>query len=295
MSGYEKEQAMNLQHTMRENQFILLPDGRRQGYAEYGTAAGSPVLFFHGAPGSRHIHADMAAVAARRGVRLIALERPGYGLSDPQPERSLSGWADDVTALVDALKIAQFAIIGFSMGSAYAMACASKLPLRVMKMALVGTLAPLDAPGVLEGMSPTCGGLWAIAQSSPDELRKALTPLAASPAVLRAAMSDSLPEWDKNEFDKRAAEFDAEYTKTLRGGIEGVASDFVLVSRNWGFPLDGIRAETHLWCGTADQNAPPAMADYLASILPNNRKIVLQGEGHLALYVHWDEILEQLV
>ena len=58
-------------HT-RENQSILLPGGRRMGYAEYGAPNGRPVLFFHGAPGSRHIHANMAGIALQQGVWLIA-------------------------------------------------------------------------------------------------------------------------------------------------------------------------------------------------------------------------------
>lgn len=286
---------MNRHKPAREDQSILLPDRRRLGYAEYGAPDGSPVLFFHGAPGSRHIHADMANIATRRGIRLIAVERPGYGLSDPQPERSMLDWPGDIAALTDALGLKQFAIIGFSAGSSYALACAYSIPDQVRKIALVGAFAPLNEPGVMKGMSPTCSGLFALAQSNPDELRKTFAPLAESPAVLLAAMAASLPEWDKNEFDKRAAEFEAEYTQMLRGGIEGVATDFVLLSKDWGFPLDSISTETHLWCGTDDCNTPPAMTDYFAATLPNSRTSMLPGEGHLSLYVHWEEILERLV
>ncbi|MDD5301085.1 MAG: alpha/beta hydrolase [Gallionella sp.] len=281
-------------HT-RENQSILLPNGRRLGYAEYGVAGGSPVLFFHGAPGSRHVHADMANIAEQRGVRLIAPERPGYGLSDPQPGRTVLDWPDDIVALADALGLERFTIIGFSMGSAYALACASRLPRRVAKIALVGALAPHDAPGVTEGMSPSVSGLYALAQSNPAELRNIFTALAPSPAALIAAMSASLPQWDKDEVNKRTAEFEAEYTQMLRGGIEGVASDFVLVSKDWGFPLADIGTEACLWCGANDCNTPPAMTAYLSSILPNNRTFMLPGEGHLSLYAHWAEILERSV
>src|SRR3989338_9811190 len=197
---------MVLHRLSREDRSILLPDGRRLGYAEYGALGGRPVLFFHGAPGSRHIHADMADVVTLRGIRLIAVERPGYGLSDPQPGRSMLDWPGDVAALTDALGIAKFAIIGFSMGSTYALACASRLPLRVTIVALAGAFAPLDAPGVMAGMSPSSSGLFSLAQSNPDELKKVLSPLAESPTVLLAAMSASLPEWDKNEVNKSMAE-----------------------------------------------------------------------------------------
>lgn len=281
-------------HT-RENQSILLPDGRRLGYAEYGVPDGSPVLFFHGAPGSRYIHADMANIAEQRGVRLIAPERPGYGLADQQAGRTMLDWPDDIAVLADTLGLERFAIIGFSMGSAYTLACASRLPLRVTKIALVGAFAPHDTPGVLEGMAPSVSGLLALAQSNPVELRNTFTAAAPSPAALAVAMSASLPEWDKNEFHKRTAEFEAEYTQTLRGGIEGIASDFVLISKDWGFPLADIGTETYLWCGTDDCNAPPAMTHYLASVLPNSRTFMLPGEGHFALYGHWEEILERLV
>jgi len=285
---------MVLHRLSREDQSILLPDGRRLGYAEYGALGGRPVLFFHGAPGSRHIHADMADVVTRRGIRLIAVERPGYGLSDPQPGRSMLDWPGDVAVLADTLGIAQFSIIGFSMGSAYALACAYSLPERVTKVALSGALAPLDAPGVTEGMSPMVSGLYALAQSNPDELRDTFAAVAPSPVALVEAMTASLAEWDKNEVNKRTAEFETEYAQTLCGGVGGVASDFVLASKDWGFPLEGINTEVYLWCGTADQNTPPAMTAHISKMLPNSRTFMLPGEGHLSLYVHWDEILERL-
>lgn len=278
-----------------QDRFITLPDGRQLGYAEYGVPNGSPMLFFHGAPGSRHIHADMAEITARRGVRLIAVDRPGYGLSDPQPGRSMLDWPDDIAALADVLGMGPFAIIGFSMGSAYALACAYRLSGRVTKIALAGAFAPQSALGVTDGMSPAVSGLFALAQSNPDELRNTFAAIASSPAALVEAMSASLPEWDKIEVNKRTAAFEAEYAQALRSGVEGVASDFELVSGNWDFPLDGIHAEIHLWSGTADQNTPPAMTDYLSLQLPNNRTFMLPDEGHLSLYAHWEEILARLI
>lgn len=279
----------------RNEQTVLMPDGRKLGYAEYGAAKGCPVLFFHGAPGARHVHADMADIAAQLGARIIAVERPGYGLSDLQPGRSLPDWPNDIAALADALYLQRFAIIGFSMGTPYALACAYRLPERVTKMALAGAFAPLDAPGVTEGMSSTVSGLYSLARSNSDELRNIFTSLASSPSALVEAMAASVPEWDKNIIDARRAELETEYTQTLRNGIEGIASDFVLTSGNWAFPLDGIHAEIHLWSGTADQNTPPAMTNYLSSQLPNSRTFTLPNEGHCALYAHWEEILTRLI
>jgi pimeloyl-ACP methyl ester carboxylesterase len=80
---------------------LRLADGRRLGYAEYGARAGAPVMFFHGTPGSRRVARWAGAVARRRGIRLIAPDRPGFGLSDFQRGRTLGAWPADVTGRRD--------------------------------------------------------------------------------------------------------------------------------------------------------------------------------------------------
>jgi pimeloyl-ACP methyl ester carboxylesterase len=74
-----------------------------------------------------------------------------------------------------------------------------------------------------------------------------------------------------------------------------MASDFELLSRDWGFPLAAIKTEVHLWGGTEDGNTPPAMTTHMASVLPNSRTFMQQSEGHCVLYTHWEEILVRLV
>jgi pimeloyl-ACP methyl ester carboxylesterase len=61
---------------------IRLRDGRKLSFAEYGDPAGRPVFFFHGFPGSRFDGEHAGRVSESIGVRLIAPERPGLGLSD---------------------------------------------------------------------------------------------------------------------------------------------------------------------------------------------------------------------
>lgn len=278
----------------RSYSILPLPDGRNLGYAEYGVANGSPVLFFHGAPGSSHIHADMADVAAQLKIRLIAVDRPGYGSSYPHAARTLLSWAADIAALTDALALPRFSIIGFSGGTPYALACAFSLPERVTKVALVGALAPLDIPGVTEGLSPLSSGLFELARTNPGELRNTFASVAPSAAALHGVIQSSASEWEKAVLNEHQSEFETEFTRTLQSGIEGVASDFILYTGDWKFPLEDIKTETHLWSGTDDCYTPPAMSRYLDSHLPNSRFFTLQGEGHYALYGHWQEILQHI-
>jgi len=276
------------------NKSISLPDGRRLGYAEYGVPNGKPILFFHGSPGSSLIHADMAETATECGVRLIAVDRPGYGLSDAQQGRTFFSWADDISALTDALGVETFSIIGFSGGTPYPLACAFRYPNRVNKIALVGALAPLDAHGVMVDMSPMVSGLYALAQANSGELRATFAAVAPTANALLGAMSASAGEWDKKVLLDHATSFELEYARTLLSGTEGLASDFILNAGDWGFPLAGIKTEAHLWSGTLDQNTPPAMTHFLASQLSNSRPHVLQNEGHFVLHGYWEEMLKSV-
>lgn len=274
---------------------LHLPDGRSLGYAEYGAPAGMPVLFFHGAPGSRRsIFADMAETAAQRGVRLIAPDRPGYGLSDPSSGRSARDWTTDVLALTNALGIDRFKLIGFSMGSLYALACAHAQPAQVERVAIAGGLAPMGVAGVSTGMAATGRSLYDLARSDPRGLREMMTPLANSATGLLAAMAASAPAADQMLLAARSPWFEADFAESLRGGIEGIACDFVLAAGEWTFPLAEIKARVDLWLGTEDCNTPPAMTRHLASVLPHRQLFELPGEGHFCLYAHWHEILDRL-
>lgn len=271
-----------------------LRDGRTLGYAEYGQLGGKAVVYYHGAPGSSFIHTDMAATAARLGIWLIAIDRPGYGASSPNPQSSLASFADDVIELCDQLGVAQFSILGFSGGTPYSLACAARHPARVHKVALVGTLAPLSAPGISESLSEMVRGLYDLARHNPDQLRATFATLAPSPAALVAVMCATASPWDQEVLQARKEGFEQEYARGLQQGVAGMTADFEINANDWGFDLKAVAAQVDVRCGTADQNTPLAMARYISSQLNHSTLHVLQDEGHFTLYPHWEEILSNL-
>ena len=101
-----------------------LPDDRRLGWAQWGVEDGAPVLFFSGAAIGRSLGFD-ADILDRQGARLIAVDRPGLGASDPDPGRSLTDWAADIRHLASALGLTGYGIVGFSQGAPFALACAA--------------------------------------------------------------------------------------------------------------------------------------------------------------------------
>jgi pimeloyl-ACP methyl ester carboxylesterase len=105
------------------------------------------VLLAHGGPGSRLLCPDEDATAVAE-VRLLTVDRPGYGGSDPRPNPTLLGWADDVQALADRLGLERLAVVGFSAGGGYALACAARMPERIGAVGLASCEGPYDeVPG----------------------------------------------------------------------------------------------------------------------------------------------------
>ena len=131
---------------------LRLRSGRRLGYAEYGRADGWPVLFFHGFPGSRYEGRLLDGAARTVGVRIIAPDRPGFGLSDFKPARGMGSWPFDVAELADRLGVGRFSVLGFSGGGPYAAVCGHRLRYRLLAVGLLSGMGPTDAPSGVQGM-----------------------------------------------------------------------------------------------------------------------------------------------
>lgn len=276
---------------------LTLADGRQLAYAEYGEPSGSPLFYFHGIPGSRLECPFAQNLLQMLDVRLIVPDRPGYGLSDYQPDRTLLDWPADVAQLADALGLEHFAALGFSGGGTYALACAQALEERLTAAGLISSLAPLDAPGMWDSVSPDFRGTHELAASDPALLGQQLAPAAASPEAVLAMFEEPAPPVDKAMFADPAfrALCLTNLTESLRQGAKATAWDLHLVDRPWGFDLARIQQPFQLWHGTDDINAPIAMGHYLAQTLPRCTARFLEGEGHYSILNHMEVILRKLI
>src|SRR5688572_13305635 len=129
--------------TDRTSRVQRLADGRHIGYAEFGDPDGATVLALHGTPGSRFMFALTDQAARARGLRIVAPERPGYGLSDFHCRTTLAPTADDMTAFADALQLGRLAVIGVSGGAPFALAAAAAMPARTVLLALISPVGPI--------------------------------------------------------------------------------------------------------------------------------------------------------
>lgn len=284
---------------------VKLKDGRTIGYAEYGHSQGKPILHFHGTPSSRlegNCYNNLNEVATTLGVRLIFPDRPGIGLSDFKPHRTLLDWADDVAELADCLNISQFSIIGLSGGVPHALACAYKVPHRLTQIGLMGGISPLDKSDIFQDMSNSNKLQITIARKAPWLLRFIFWLVSRdfhkNPDSAIAQLANELSEPDKAVFAcfNFKASFIEMIREAFRSGTRGVGRDQTIIARQWGFKLDEIDVKTYLWHGEMDTLCSIGMGRYLAGAIPNCSARFLPKEGHISLYVnYYKEILTTLI
>jgi pimeloyl-ACP methyl ester carboxylesterase len=287
---------------MKGDKTLSLEDGRLLGYAVYGDPEGRPVFYFHGFPGSR-LEARLAdRVAARLGIRLIALDRPGFGLSDFKPRRTIFDWPDYVVKVADALGINRFATVGISGGGPYTAACAVRIPQRLTAVAIVSGLGPLDISGGAGPMVGTNRLILSLGRRLPwlagMSLRRIAYQVRRNPEEMLGRMIAALPDPDKAVLARPEvkATLTDNVLEAFRAGSRGASCELLLYTRPWGFRLNEIATRVDLWHGEQDLSVPAEMGRYQACTIPNCRPMFYPGEGHFSLAINYmEEILTSLI
>ena len=279
---------------------ITLPDGRRLGYAEYGDPSGAPILGFHGTPGSRLMFSLAHPVALDLGIRLIAPERPGFGISTYQRGRTLASYAIDIADFADALGIAQFAVAGVSGGGPYAAACAALLPDRVSVLGLVSPVGPMagaEKPAsigkghyfafrVTPRLPPLLAAVFSIGRYA-----FLYAPNAIYGFLLGRAASSDWTILSRGEVRRNLLRGVAE---GCRAGIGAGMQEMGLFSRPWNVPFQAIKAPAFHWQGMADRNVSIAASLRLAELVPNCRTRRIENAGHYWIFDNIAEVLRTL-
>jgi pimeloyl-ACP methyl ester carboxylesterase len=272
-------------------QTITLRDGRALAYAEYGDAKGTPAFYFHGTPGSRlegeHLHA--AAVVGR--VRIIGVDRPGFGGSTFLAGRQFHDWPDDLIQLADALGIGRFGVIGLSGGGPHVAACAARIADRLIAACVLSGAAPKEARietarswwrRLLYRWNYFTFPLFARGFAAQMAFFAKRTPASRFPKFI-----------DKRVMSRPRAreQFKRSTVEAFRNGSRGAAHEFTLHSRSWRTDPATVAMPVHMWHGDADTIVPFETARWLAERYPDARATWLPGEGHLLFVDHAGEVI----
>jgi pimeloyl-ACP methyl ester carboxylesterase len=232
---------------------------------------------------------------------VIAVDRPGVGDSDFRAGRRLADWPNDITALVDALGIDRFAVLGFSFGGPYAVAVAHALGDRVRAAGLVSAMGPLDRPHATDRMMRPTRLMFALARTAGWLARPAvagmtwsivrdpgrfLTQMSRSVAAADRALLDARPDVARAITDAAAA--------MCRAGTGPVLTDALAVTNRWNFRIEDVQVPTFVWQGADDTNVPRHIGEYYGRTIPGATLTVVEHEGHLVFYRRAADILSTL-
>lgn len=298
------------------NLTFTLASGRKVGVTTFGDPDASRlVVFCHSAPGSSIFDPD-PHITSSRSVRVVALDRPGYGSSDPLPAGewpSVARYADDIAEYLRVLRRDEGAIgirpgpvgvAGWSAGGRVALGVAARHPELVDRVAIVATPAPNELvpwiPPELQATSDELGKKSADAaiEQLTEMLDTQLGPVLNAPAdgaVPLDAVGASDADDDVLELPGARDRLERMLRNALAQGPRGLAADILsYTARPWGFDVAEVKAKTLIVNGQADALAGNAHATWYQGALPDARVEMFPNRGHLVIIPAWERVLSHL-
>lgn len=276
-----------------EPRFWEIAPGRHLAWNEYGDPDGAPVMYYHGWPSSR-LQARLAHHLAReRGLRLIAMDRPGMGRSSFEQGRLLETWPELMGRFADALGIGKFGQLGVSGGGPYVLACAAAIPQRLRGSAVLGGAVPLaEISSGLRGLHPAYRLLIPF-RNMPGSF--------FSPVFQIAALGSRWhPGWPPLSWALKTVGAEdgrllldhpdvwSVITRSFQEGVggcggRGVMTDGAIYFHPTGIDLGNLRHPIRYWHGGSDRNIPISMVREFTGKIAGAELVVDEPLGHFSL------------
>ncbi|KAH9618787.1 hypothetical protein KSS87_016305 [Heliosperma pusillum] len=282
---------------------VKLRDGRYLAYKEIGVPrenAKHKIIFVHGFGNARH-----DVVIAYRlpqkffeelGVCIISFDRPGYGESDPDPNRTLKSMTRDIEDLADQLKLGdKFYLAGFSMGGQTVWGSLKYIPHRLAGAVLIAPVVNYWWDGFPANLSeeafhkqfpedkwaqrvvhyiPWLTYWWNTQKFFPG----------SSVAAGRAALSAE--DYRLLSTVPYIAEHRAQVIQ--QGQYESLHRDMIIGFGKWEFspmelsnPIPDKHKAVHIWQGDDDALVPVTLQRYIAQKLDWIQYHEIPGAGHM--------------
>ncbi|CAA7043238.1 unnamed protein product [Microthlaspi erraticum] len=300
---------------------IKLRDGRHLAYKEHGLPrekANNKIVLIHGSDSCRHdaVFATLLSpdLVEELSVYMVSFDKPGYGESDPDPNRTPKSLVLDIEELADQLSLGEkFYVLGNSMGGQATWGCLKYIPHRLAGVALVAPVVnywwknlPLNLSSEGFNLQPS-RDQWAVrvAHYAPW-LTYWWNTQKWFPGSSVANRDDvSLSQPDKDIILKLGSSKRPHLEEVRQQGLhESVNRDMIVGFLSWEFdpielenPFLNINGSVHLWQGDADMLVPVTMQRYIAERLPWLQYHEVARSGHLFHFAEGvvDDIVKTLL
>jgi pimeloyl-ACP methyl ester carboxylesterase len=286
---------------------FALADGRVVEYWDGGDPDGRVMILHPGTPCTRVMGRCGHDAARSSGVRLVAVNRPGYGgTTMPAGPPSLRATGTDTAALAAHLGLDEYAVFGQSGGGPFAVAAAIADPEHVRAVGVVGGVGPwrvLDDPSSLpedrailalldEG---DVAGAWEQMHAS---AKHDLDPLIAFDDDGRVdAFLARVGDGSSLVRDPAYRAIWAENLRVLLDGVDGYVFDNLAWGGAWDVDSSDVAAPALLFYGEADSHCSPDIhGRWYADGIASSKLVVVPGAGHMdVIDAHWPEVLDGLL
>lgn len=275
-------------------------NNKRIYFYQFGNLNSIPIFFFHGYPGTGKQALLLRDTHFQDDFCIIAIDRPGYGLSEPQPGLTLKKFATDINDLANYLQIEKFISMGVSGGGPFASAVAFYYPEKVSKVGSVCGVAPVTHENIFY-LNREQKKIYLLKKILPNIVVKFLVERKFSSFLEELdhlMASDLLSSKDKEIFKipEVGAFLLESFKEALAKGPAGILADMEILSNPWGFALEEIKVPYFLWHGDNDDIVHFEMSNYMKKRLKNVKLKICAGEGHYSLpYNYKDKILSDLL
>jgi pimeloyl-ACP methyl ester carboxylesterase len=257
---------------------VTAADGRVLHAYDTGQTTDDELVVFwhHGTPNIGSPPQPLLETSARLGIRWISYDRPGYGGSTRQPGRTTGSVAADAAVVADALGVGSFAVMGYSGGATFALACAALLSDRVVGAVGFSPLAPYSAEGLdwFAGMGP----------SGVASLTAATLGLSAKESF--EATNDAEPDFVPADLTVLSGAWGWLGTvagPAMAGGPGGLIDDDIAYVSAWGFDVAQIGVPVLLAHGDSDRIVPSTHSVWLADHCSTAELRRFPDDGHLSV------------
>jgi pimeloyl-ACP methyl ester carboxylesterase/DNA-binding CsgD family transcriptional regulator len=284
----------------------LLPraDGTRIAWSDYGPIGGKPVLIVHSSMTSRLAPSGLVSALQAVGFRVLAIDRPGFGMSDAIPglragkHNPFDAAVSDLLALLDSLQIATIDIVARG-GAQAVLALSRRAPERIGNVVLVNPDPHSGADGRRHG---PLGAFKEAYLSQPELIGTFARLLAGSVTrerlhrMLRQSMQGSPPD-ERAVADVRIAD---EYWRSVRmfatGRIDGYVNEQVAMARGGKpEPMPGLTHWSVLIGGYDTMHDPTQVERYWREVLPDSRFDAVPDAGRFLAMTHPDRVVGALL
>jgi len=257
-------------------------------YIDEGDPQGRPVVFIGGQGTSLaafQLSEFNRSLRLTLGLRMISVERNGFGESPFDPERGYRDYTDEVLGVLDHLGVEDFAIVAISGGGAYAAQLAATVPDRLLSLhaaaAVSSTLPTREAPDC---------------DTSFEEMKEDLTQYTHHPKAWWGVPGSPvlhIPGWQTEAYGDATRSF---YVGGQMGDPSALAAEYLRPCTDEAVvDAERITAPAYLYWGEEDTTVPVEVMAQWKAALPNVvRGTVYPEQGHTVQYRHWDQVLTDI-